>query len=547
MFTPRTHDFDDVKLGDLPPSRARARFLSCGDRDLFYRYLEDADLQQRAAEAKDARVAEAAAIRARSRENARRERLTERAGASAGGSRPWRNTYGGGATCGAPRSSDPSPRLAPAWAYRCLERASLQAGPPGLRDAVAKASRTAQRRRALGWVSSLDTRTGTPRAVRIALCGQAVARGLARGDGTVVWSWAPEWCRDRACPACAFQRSKQIAHALRAHRDARVADGHGRLLFVTFTQTKAPAHLEGPGAALDRLQRAWVRCRERADFRRWVAGGVKAVECVWSARAEDGPRYDGWHAHLHLAMELRDDAPWDVERALVDMWLAEARRESGPLGLRVELRRGQKVLALDDARVGQVAKYVTKPFELPDRRAPRFFRETSGRRLIDGWGTWRRFRRAVEPPQCRNWLIGPTLSELALASREQRSVVFAPAYNTKDATWVESLKRTRADAAPFDPANPRHRDHALRGLANVVADIPIAKHRARIMGQGFEVNPTEVWRGLRRDPRPAYEIERELFGGAGPPAVEESAEVEARRFEPDRHGPAPPESVTSPK
>lgn len=281
------------------------------------------------------------------------------------------------------------------------------------------------------WVHGLWTngrkRSDRPRFERIRRCGwlELTYNPKARSPG-----YRQNRCRDRACPSCARDRSRQMSAKLRRFRHEREKEvGGRRLAFVTLTHRKALA--EGPGEATTRLLGEWRRLWRRAAiggawrrrdgakvWRPGVAQGyVRAVECVWSAAgrktAPNGAtyvtRHDGWHAHLHVVLELADGVSQEeAERAVVGAWLEIADGEAWC----------QRWQPLTPTRIGQVAKYITKPFELPDHLAPTFFREMGSRRLIESGGTWKEATRDAprgDLPESYHVPQGIHLAELVLA------------------------------------------------------------------------------------------------------------------------------------
>ncbi len=268
----------------------------------------------------------------------------------------------------------------------------LQSG-PGAQKAKAEArADVLARSRAMAWVSRLPTRTGTDRGERIRYCGWME---VCYQPGTGSVGWRQRFCKDRACPVCARNRASKARHQMRAHLAAREQAGCGPLAFLTLTHPKFSCVAEGPGEAVDRLMAEWRKLRDRRPFRRHVAGYVRAVECVWSRkgwkRTKDGrpfyTRETGWHAHLHIILELEPmsaNEAWDVQAWLTSAWVE----------ITGGSEKGISWQALSRAKVGQIAKYITKPFELPVAQAPLFFQELAGRRLLQGGGTWRYYQQA---------------------------------------------------------------------------------------------------------------------------------------------------------
>lgn len=258
------------------------------------------------------------------------------------------------------------------WASRDADAIAEQVAAGG-GAAKALATEYGLRMRALRWVGELD---GEGRAARIASCGfmELMFQPATGGVG-----WRNRWCRDRACPGCARRRANKLRHELREHLELRRTDATcGRFMFVTLTQRKRGIRQESPGAAVTRLLLAWRKLTNRRPFKVAVQGYIRATEVTFSPRGG----WPGWHAHLHLVLELGPELRRsDVERYIRHAWCELVDGDD----------QAQNFQTLTETRLGQVVKYITKPFELPDDLAPTFFGEMKGRRLISGAGTWRDF------------------------------------------------------------------------------------------------------------------------------------------------------------
>lgn len=269
----------------------------------------------------------------------------------------------------------------------------LQSGSDAGATTATARTDVAARSRAMSWVARLPTRTGTDRGERIRYCGWAEVC-FRPGKGQV--GWRHRYCKDRACPVCARNRAAKTRKQLRAHLVAREKAGCGELVFLTLTQPKLANDREGPGEAISRLLASWRKLRDRRPFRRSVAGYVRAVECVWSRRGwkvqKDGrqfyTRQTGWHAHLHIVLEL-EPVDQHTQWRGVETWITGAWCE-----IAGGSEKGIDWQPLSRAKIGQIAKYITKPFELPAQQASIFFQDLAGRRLLQGGGTWRYYQRA---------------------------------------------------------------------------------------------------------------------------------------------------------
>lgn len=258
------------------------------------------------------------------------------------------------------------------------------------------------------WVGDLRTRGGALRWDRIRRCGDPVAL-LRVGDGAIAWEH--RWCRDRACYSCARSRSRRLATELRTSIDTR-PDAR-RLFFVTLTQPRIAG--ESCSRAWDRSMSAWTSLRHHPAFKD-LRGGIRVTEVTWSPGHEQAKRkIPGWHVHMHLVVEL-DHAPC-FERCPACLGEKRLRgKRCRTCGSRVTMPTGtmpdalvamlsawgkfsggvpqaQCAVQLDASNVGQLAKYLTKIWDMKDAHARELFDAATGRRTIDGFGAWRAWRR----------------------------------------------------------------------------------------------------------------------------------------------------------
>jgi hypothetical protein len=285
------------------------------------------------------------------------------------------------------------------------------------------------------WLAGMRTRNGTSRAVRVALCGRPVA---CVRDGDWLPSWQHLYCRDRGCPACAQHRSRRLARQIREGVELRRELGAVALSFTTLTQPRIEG--ERLSDALARFETAWQALRRRPDFHA-VAGGLRVIEVVHSSR--------GWHVHAHCIVELLRtsarvacptcDGVALVPRKTVDGWKMQACRSCSSstqkgdgtmsadcatlvrawadiAGCRVDGKlttAGQCSVPLDDANAGQLAKYISKLWELDDASAVELFEAMAGKRLAQTWGSWYgSVRLSPRKVEGRQWYRGPLLADI---------------------------------------------------------------------------------------------------------------------------------------
>jgi hypothetical protein len=379
------------------------------------------------------------------------------------------------------------------------------------------------------WVGGLTTRGGTERWERIKRCGDPVAV-MRLGDGAV--SWQHRWCRDRACYACARSRSRRLGIELREACTTRPAE---RLYFLTLTQPKDGD--ESCGGAWNRWLRSWQALRHDPAFK-GMAGGVRVTEVTYSlGHAHAQRRVPGWHVHGHLIVELREAA------ALVDCPTCDGSRKyrgkpchtcgsnklapTGrvPLAMRELLAAWCRIVAradqrkaasaaqcavpVDVASTGQLAKYLTKLWDLPTHRATELFAAAADRRLIDGfgaWRCWRKFSGSVERTP-HGWVAcGVTLRALELLPGDTQIDFSIPIGVTMDADdrpkWrpmvavarmaaADIVDALRRDSTPVwvrvEQPPPPETAAALVGVRSALAHMREAMHRGMLGARSGEI------------------------------------------------------------
>lgn len=256
------------------------------------------------------------------------------------------------------------------------------------------------------WVDGLRTRNGIPRWHRIRRCGDPAA--LVRiSDGAV--SWEPTWCKDRACYACARSRSRKIAECLRIAIELKP---DAVLYFVTLTQPRIADESADDG--FSRFVRQWEALRHLPFWKENIEGGVRTMEVTYSqghARARN--RVPGWHVHAHLCVEVLNDTRVDCPTCKgttryrgqgCETCGSAATKSDGTMAAsaRAMIREwcnvvggnvaAQCAVPINRTNVGQLAKYVTKLWELKPPHARELFAAIAGRQLVSGFGTWATWR-----------------------------------------------------------------------------------------------------------------------------------------------------------
>jgi hypothetical protein len=334
----------------------------------------------------------------------------------------------------------------------------------------------------------------------VALCGRPVA--VVR-DGDWRPSWQHTWCRDRGCPACAQARSRRLSYQIRAavERGGGVpprwrggggpprAAGVAALAFVTLTQRRvAGEHL---AATLARFDAAWQRMRRLPEFGD-IAGGLRVLEVTHSR--------SGWHVHAHTIVELHRSGPRvacptcngraTVAKRIAGQWRSRACRscssstQPGDGTMHADLATlvrtwaataecenehgetttvGQCAVALDDSNAGQLAKYLSKMWELDDAHCVELFSAFAGKRLVQPWGSWyRKVKMGPQPMQGRQWYRGLFVADVE--RMHPRSYIdfhasVAVRFEPSSQAWVDATRACDASLAlePVVAPPPGHR------------------------------------------------------------------------------------------
>lgn len=305
---------------------------------------------------------------------------------------------------------------------------------------LADSAKDDARERALEWVSGIVSNRGTDRGKRVRDCGRLFPALLPSGEVVIL----ARPCKDRACPRCMVARAARLGGQLRNACELRARAG-SKLCFVTLTQKKRHSSGEGAAGALNRLMKSWARLtrsssrKRNAVLRSMFRGGVRGIECVWSGRGSvvwtprkrgqdltewketrkvsHRVRFNGWHAHAHCVFELGQPPAYQLGEPLED-FANELREVWAWASKGADPEKGVDVQTVQVRNVGQVAKYVTKPFELPPEKARELFEAIHSRRMLDGFGTWKSWRSWA--PEDESPYAGASLAAASLASLAYR-------------------------------------------------------------------------------------------------------------------------------
>lgn len=229
-----------------------------------------------------------------------------------------------------------------------------------VQSAAAHGRHQEERMAIVGAMDADPARRFTKRVPRMVDCCSCPAVGLtAAGAVGAVWFR----CRDRLCPLCSTQRSRQVVERVMAA--TAKADS---LRFVTLTMRSSTAPLR---EQLDRLYTCYREFRRTVEYKHHVRGGIACVEITRNAATGQ------WHPHLHV---LVDGIYWHQR----DLSLAWDLATDGSPVVDIRAVRGR------NAAARYIAKYASKPAEIsrwPAAAICEYAEAVHRRRMVISTGT----------------------------------------------------------------------------------------------------------------------------------------------------------------
>ncbi len=208
-----------------------------------------------------------------------------------------------------------------------------------------------KKRAALRVADRLDAAGYPDRAARMRQCSRIiVTRSCPEGHThRVVEAF---FCRDRACPICAWRLARRSAGRL----CAALSDVGGRALLLTLTLRSCAA--EDLRATIKDLLASWSRFARRSRVTRAFDGWFRALEITYNPTSQE------WHPHIHVLLHVADPRQYFVEGSglyithaeIIELWRSAARLDYAPS---VDIR------AVRSWRAAlEVAKYATKSADI---------------------------------------------------------------------------------------------------------------------------------------------------------------------------------------
>lgn len=221
------------------------------------------------------------------------------------------------------------------------------------------------------------------KAERVMNCGTQMVFAYILAEQRLTLHQA-NFCRERLCPMCAMQRTRQIFAQVSQVMDA-IDQERPELtpLFLTLTVRNCKAG--ELGAALDTIFQGWRRLMNNDRMKRLVPGWFRALEITYNEET------DTYHPHVHAIMLVPPSyftTPKDymTTEKWVASWRKAMRLDYNPV---CDIRAVNTAAADDRAgAVAEVAKYTVKDgdyikadVDLTDKLVEIFGAAIRGRRL----------------------------------------------------------------------------------------------------------------------------------------------------------------------
>jgi len=256
----------------------------------------------------------------------------------------------------------------------------------------------------------LETKGGKRRSDRIRYC-RRLRFAATEVNGKEIYGWGRRPCLDRCCPSCQKDKARRNAFLLRTYFKSRVKErGKEAFAFLTLTDKKKPLAEEGLKDAYDARLALWKKLtnsknrENHRNFKRFIKGGLRVTEVTYSKKGTKRKNggvvpFTGWHPHFHILLEFNDPEEgytWAEWKEKFWGWFS-AWWCTYSDGAKVT---GQRFLDVDEKRVGQLAKYVVKPFEVGhdegDRVAHECMVALTAKRFEQGFGSWKSWKSDAE-------------------------------------------------------------------------------------------------------------------------------------------------------
>lgn len=285
-------------------------------------------------------------------------------------------------------------------------------------EELAKA--TAKRKKCSALADSFKRLGFENKALRVRDCGTQMVYAYIFAEQRLTLHHA-NFCRERLCPMCAMQRTKQIFAQVSQVMNA-VQEERPELVPVFLTLTVRNCKGGELGETLDTIFQGWRRLMNNKRMQRLIPGWFRALEVTYNDEA------DTYHPHIHAIMLMPPSyftTPKDY--MTTEKWVAAWRK-----ALRLDYDPICDIRSIDvaaaDQRAGavaEVAKYTVKDADyiktdthLTDKLVETFNAAIRGRRLYAFGGLMKEIAKRLKLKDADDFQPGEVTDEKGVVLRK---------------------------------------------------------------------------------------------------------------------------------
>lgn len=283
------------------------------------------------------------------------------------------------------------------------------------------AKATAKRKKCVELAESFKRLHYDGKAERVMNCGTQMVFAYIFEEQRLTLHQA-NFCRERLCPMCAMQRTRQIFAQVSQVMDA-IEQERPELTPVFLTLTVRNCKAGELGATLDIIFEGWRRLMNNKRMKRLIPGWFRALEITYNEQA------DTYHPHIHAILLMPPSyftTPKDymTTEKWVATWRKAMRLDYDPI---CDIRAIGTEASADDraGAVAEVAKYTVKDGDylksdavLTDKLVEVFSTAVRGRRLYAFGGLMKEVAKRLKLRDADELTPGEVTDEKGLVLRK---------------------------------------------------------------------------------------------------------------------------------
>lgn len=278
--------------------------------------------------------------------------------------------------------------------------------------------------RSLKLADSLKRQKDDKRALRVRYCGSQLAFWTNTETGVKILHTA-NFCHDRLCPLCAWQKSRKCFDLVSKVMNVAQAK-NPKLVPIFLTLTLRNCSGEELSRALDAIFQGWNRLMSNKRMKRIIEGWFRALEVTynnekykfeWVKNRKTGkkekvyilddngnripnPSYDTYHPHLHVILMV-DRSYFKGEDYMqttewVKLWRKSLRLDYDPICDIRKVKGGKKAIKEVSKYTVKDVEYISDDKEMTDRTVSIFSSALRNRRLYAFGGILKEIAKQVE-------------------------------------------------------------------------------------------------------------------------------------------------------